>query len=54
MLGLRISTAEEKIVYPAYDALWPSRYGVEQLKADLQPHHFLLLDGSISAGAFAR
>lgn len=23
----------EKIVYPAYDALWPSRYGVEQLKA---------------------
>jgi predicted phage terminase large subunit-like protein len=23
----------EKITYPAYDALWPERYGVEQLKA---------------------
>ena len=23
----------EKIVYPAYDALWPSRYGAQQLKA---------------------
>jgi predicted phage terminase large subunit-like protein len=23
----------EKIVYPAYEALWPERYGVEQLKA---------------------
>ena len=25
--------AGEKIVYPAYEALWPSRYGVEQLRA---------------------